>query len=253
MKRYKRLTIAALAALTLALAAPSAQAGIVVFDGSAPGVGNNYLAARAEFECTANLLIITLTNISTAYTEIPAELLSGVSFDIAGSPVLTPVSVFIAPGSVTVNNAPTGPSPGEVSGEWAYRGDLNGPFNGAQYGINVNGQGDLFGPPHLFPGIDLDPPASPNGMNYGIVSAGGIGPNANLPLTVEPFVQNSVVITLSHNGGFTCEDIFNVGFQYGTSQSEPFYPGDPIPEPATASLLLMGLAGLAARLRRKKS
>lgn len=247
----------ALSLLIAAVVASPAFADSVSFTGAGPGAGNNPLMANAVFECTANQLIITLTNISPFPTEVPAELLSGVFFDIAGSPTLTPVSVFLASGS-SVLNGPAGPG-GDVSGEWAYRGDLTSGFNGAQYGVEANGL-DEFGPGDRFSNVDLDPPASPNGMNYGIVSAGGRGPNANAPLYSNPIIFNSVVITFNHNGDLSCDDIYNVGFQYGTSQTNPFIPGgddpdpfDPIiPEPASVSLLLMGLTGLALRYRRKQ-
>jgi hypothetical protein len=247
-----------LSVLAVVILASPAVADTVSFAGSGPGVGVNALAAQADFECTANQLIITLINTSPFPTEIPSELLSGVFFDIDGDPTLTPVSVFLAGGSVVLNGV-SDPG-GEVSGEWAYRGDIAGGYNGANYGLGVNAV-DAFGVGDLFTGTNLDGPASPNGMNYGLVSVGGLGPNVNLPMLSEPLVWNAVVITLNHNGDLSCDDIYNVGFQYGTSATQPFIPGDPgdppfpptvIPEPASASLLLMGLAGLALRLRRKQ-
>src|SRR6185503_11805094 len=107
-----------------------------------------------------------------------------------------------------------------------------------------------------FPGSNLQGPASPNGLQYGITSAGDNTATGNTPVTgTNALIQNSVVFTLSGlPPGFNpATSISNVEFQYGTDLSEPHFPG--VPEPATLVLmaggaLLMGRRQWAARKKR---
>ena len=92
------------------------------------------LAAKVEFsKINTNDLQIILTNTTTALTKAPSDLLTGVYFDIAGTPTLTRGGAKLATGS-TILNAPAfaddGTTPliggtvngnGEVGGEFAYK------------------------------------------------------------------------------------------------------------------------------------
>lgn len=245
----KGLGLLAIAALMVFSLGSVAHADSITVNVSGAGIGSNPLAAQAIFDITGGVLTITLTNTSTAFTEIPAELLTGLYFDISSGAVLTPISAILASGSIILFG--TTPSDGVVGGEFGFRDDITSGFHGAQYGISNSGMDDVFGPTDLFPGPDLDPPDSPDGPNLGMVSAGGIGPSANSKVSGDvPLIFNSVVFTFDITGALALSDFSNFSFQYGTSQDEPNLP---IPEPATMTLLGIGLVGLEARRRRRAS
>lgn len=202
------------------------------------------LSASVSFALdTAGKLRVVLTNTSPADVLAPADVLTAVFFDIAGNPVLTPESAVLGAGS-TVLFGGTDPG-GAVGGEWAYRAGLAGAPQGAQQGISSVGLG-LFGPPDLFPGTNLAGPGSPDGLQYGITSAGDDPATGNTPVTgAQSLIQNTVIFTLSGvPQGFRLLDISNVSFQYGTDLSEPHLTTH-TPEPDSVFLTAAGLILLA--------
>jgi hypothetical protein len=204
------------------------------------------LAASATFDVQGSNLVVTLTNTSLEDVLVPADVLTSVFFDFGSSLVLTPVSAVLDAGSV-VHFGGTDPG-GVVGGEWAYRAALAGAPHGAAYGISSSGLG-LFGPADLFPGSDLSPPASPNGLNYGITSAGDDMATGNAAVTGSiPLIQNAVVFTLSGlpEGFDPTASIQNISFQYGTALTDPNLP---TPAP-TSGVIALGGALLLARRRR---
>jgi hypothetical protein len=208
-----------------------AAADFVTFSGAGSGDGSNGLAAEATFTISGNTLTVLLTNTSTDFSEIPSESLTGVYFDFLNGNILTGVSAVVAAGSTVVNGV-SGPG-GDVGGEFAYLTNIASGFNGASYGISSSGMDDVFGPGDRFNNNDLDAPDAPNGMNYGLISAAGLGPNANLAMLSEPFIQNAVLFSFTFSGALSTDDISNVSFQYGTSQSQPNITTSVVPEPAT--------------------
>ena len=221
----------------------AAAAAPVVFHG---GFGD--LNATVSFEvANFNNLRVTLTNTSQVDVQVPSQVLTAVFFDIAGDPVLTRISAILAPGSAVLFGG-TDPG-GVVGGEWAYGAGLSGAPRGARQGISSVGLG-LFGPPDLFPGTDLQNPLSPNGLQYGLTSAGDDPGTGNTPVTGKnALIQNSVVFTL---GGlpedFQLSGISHVSFQYGTDLSEPNVPTH-TPEPGTLVLAAVGCVLLVTRRR----
>ncbi len=215
--------VAAVAALGL-FSASSASAGMVTWSFSS---GN--AAAEATFDTSGTDLLVTLTNTSTADVLVPVDVLTGVFFDIAGSPLaLMRTSATLNAGSIVLFGT-TDPG-GVVGGEWAYKGGLSGPHSAA-YGISSSGLG-LFGSGDLFPGSDLQSPTSPDGLQYGITSAGDNGATGNSPVIGDgALIKNSVVFVLSGlpQGFDPMASIGNVSFQYGTDLEEPNYVGFPAP------------------------
>lgn len=202
-------------------------------------------SASASFDTIGTNLVVTLSNISALDAMVPIDVLTGVFFDVAGAPLsLTRVSAIVPMGSV-VHFGPTDPG-NVVGGEWAYKGGIAGP-RGADYGISSSGLG-LFGPGDRFPGNDLQPPASPNGLEYGITTMGDNVATGNTPMTgANALIQHQVVFTLSGLplGFDPMASISNVSFQYGTALDEPN-----IPAPAGV-VSMLALAGLAQARRRR--
>jgi len=206
------------------------------------------LAASAEFHTSGTDLVVTLTNTSAADVLAPPDVLTAVFFNVSGATlVLNPTSAVVPPTSTVLFGA-TEPG-GGVGGEWAYRGGLSGSPGNRVYGISSTGV-NLFGSGDLFPGVNLQGPASPDGLQYGLTSAGDNPAIGNAAVTgSNALIQNQVVFTLSGlPAGFDLTRINGVFFQYGTDLSEPGYGGN-IPAPAPALLGLLAGAGAARRRR----
>ncbi|HKB02700.1 MAG TPA: XDD4 family exosortase-dependent surface protein [Gemmataceae bacterium] len=235
------------------LAALALLSGVFTLDANAgitfTGSSGN-LSASATFEVVGNNLQITLTNTSTFETNVPADVLTAIFFDIAGNPTLgngVGASVVLAGGANVINGSQ--PAGGIVGGEFAFQQDSGGLGGGLtqHYGVSSVGL-NLFGPGDLFPGDNLAGPDSPDGLQYGLVSQGAIVPQGNNnPIATDPLIQSSVVITLTGAGSnFNLNSISNIRFQYGTALNEPsFPPRDQLLEAPAPPALVLALTGLA--------
>jgi hypothetical protein len=201
-------------------------------------------AASVNFHVESpNTLVATLTNTSTADVLNPSGVLTGVFFDTTPALTLTKVSAVLGAGSSVLFG---GSDPGGVvGGEWAFADGLSGAPGGALLGIGSAGFG-LFGPGDLFPGTNLQGPDSPDGLQYGITSAGDDPTTGNQKVTgADALIKNSVVFTLTFdaagdsllNGDGLTLLVENVSFQYGTSLDG----GGAVPAPGAALLALLGL------------
>lgn len=236
------------AAAVLALAG-SSMADSVTFTASGGG-----RAASAVFATSGTSLTVTLTNTATDDISQPVFVLTGVYFDVGGGALsLTRTSALLNSGATVINVA-SQPAGGDVGGEWAYKSGLSGAVGGAAYGISSSGLG-LFGPGDRFPGANLDGPTSPDGLQYGITTAGD-DPSTNNGGTDTPLIKNSVVFTFDGLPmGFDLTRIGNVGFQYGTSLTEPQLTSMtvvPLPPSALAGLSALAGAGVLSVVRRRR-
>jgi hypothetical protein len=200
-------------------------------------------------------LIVTLSNTALSDVLSPADVLTGVFFDVTNNLAFTPNTAITATGSGVWTGATQNAGGGStVGGEWAYASGLVGAPHGAKEAISSAGLG-LFGNAN-FSGANLSGPTAVDGVQYGITSAGDNTSTGNTGVTTQPLIKSSVVFKLAYPTGTSTFDpstsIFNVSFQYGTSLLEANITPGPIPEPGTCVLLATGLAALARRARKKK-
>ena len=234
--------------IALSVLALPASASLT-FSGSGSGFGSAGIkSASVSFDVDGTELVITLTNTGPNDVQVPADVLTAVMFDISGSPLsLTRVSGLLYGGSVVYYDPDGQPAGGVVGGEWAYKSGLAGIPNSAQYGISSTGI-DNFGPGDLFPGPDLAPPVSPDGPNYGLLSAGDNPATGNGGITGSGgLIKNAVQFRLGGlPANFDLNRISNPFFFYGTSIGEGGYT----PEPT--SLALLGIGALVALRRNRR-
>ena len=239
MKTGKKILLPVIFALAIGFSVTDANAL------SFSATNGSNLSAFADFSIVGGNLQVTLTNTSTYDVMNPSSILTALFFDV-GTGTLTPVSALL--NGSTVFFGPDGG--GNVGGEWAYAYGLSGASGSANSGISSSGLG-LFGSGN-FSGANLQGPASVNGLQYGITSAGDNTTTGNAPVTgVNALIQNSVIFTLSGlpSGFDPSAAITNVSFQYGTALNEPNVT--PVPEPGTLILLGSGLASIGLWGRRK--
>jgi len=269
----KRKYLAPLAAAIAMAAVTGLASASSTFSATGTGVFGAQLAAQATFQVTGDVLTITLTNIAnndnqtTDNQDSPGNTLSGVFFDIAGSPTLTAWSATVPGGSsITGAACDLGSCVGvtDVGGEWGFQ---SGPFSylgvdgpNAMYGAasagylstGLSGNIGNFnnnGTSGNLAGTNLDGQASLNGINFGLISSLDPSFNPNTGLATEPVIQDSVVLVLHGVSGIEESAIGNVSFQYGTGYDEP----NIVPVPAAVWLFGSGLLGLIGISRRKKA
>jgi hypothetical protein len=250
---HKTLSPAIALAFSCGLAA-TAQATPITFTGS-----SGSLAALVSFDVSGSNLLVHLENTSTGDPSAPGDILSGVIFSIDGNTLLTRTSATLAPGSTVIHGPTPATDPGNVvGGEWAYTNALAGAFVG-QSAIYSSG---YFDGNAVFPGSNLQGPASVDGIQYGITSAFDTPGNDNTGISSVGLIDNAVDFVLGGlPNGFSLSSIGGVSFQYGTSLSDTNIPGQDctgvctrssVPEPSSLALLAAGMLGFAFLSRNRR-
>ena len=228
--------VAALLALSLLVASAHAD----TFSIGSPGTG---LSASADFSWTsAGKLQVVLANLGTEPT-FNTDALGALFFDLPDGIVLDPVSATVTAGSHVYNYTPPVTN---ISSEWAYKTGLD--YHGADTGISAVGY-DLFSRHDRFGWGNLTGPRAVDGADWSIISMDPTTPQGQGNLN-DPLVANSVTFVFDPNRLFELSGIGNVGFQYGTDLDGGWKP---VPEPATMGMLALGLGGLGALARRRKT
>lgn len=258
MRHFSRTTLSSLAILAL-LAAP-ALATPISFTATGTGPDGAALAAQADFSISGTTLTIELSNIAedddtSSGMDVPGSTLTGVFFDFAKNPAMTPVSAFASsiyqPEKCDVENCSETTN---VGGEFYFGTGIS--LAPGYYGIASAG---YVGGAGNFNGLNLDDPEAVDGINFGIISYDDFHPNGGMGgLVNEPLIRDRVWLTLTLpeplGEGASLDDLIsNVSFQYGTALTETNIPGRhdvPMPEPGVLTLLGLGLGALGLYRRR---
>ena len=251
-----------LAVFALAFAAQPAKAGFTASSGN--------LKAQADFTYSGSTLTVTLSNTATVAPSAPADVLTAIYINYAGT---TSSLAFTAVGmgnsaaiATATANYGLNPNNVDVGGEWAFKSNItvqgNTPFT---YGLSSTGL-DIFGGGDRFNTNNIEGPDSPDGVQWGIVSTNYVGGSGNGGMT-SGFVKGTATFKFINSTGFNINQITGVRFQYGTALTEPYINGTQdgnnttggtaIAVPAPAGFVLLASAlpvfGLRRLIRRKRT
>ncbi|MDZ8223725.1 MULTISPECIES: XDD4 family exosortase-dependent surface protein [unclassified Nostoc] len=244
---------------------PRADAASMTFSatGTNPisGGSSTALSAKAVFDDSiAGKLTLTLTNTGPG-ASAPSDVLTGIFWDYAGSPLTNLTLSSAKAPTVIKNNVTTGTNVDltKVGGntvEWGFAkttastglGGASGVLKPVtqHYGIGTAGFG-------ISPGFGL---SGGQQFNYGIIT-GYDSPNS--AVSGGTFVKDSATFVFSGlPTGFDLTKIQNIRFQYGTGLDEPstYYIAPPPPPkrvPESNATVALGLFALGAlRVAKKK-
>jgi hypothetical protein len=226
-----------------------------IFTGSCgPSCGDSTagmtLSATAAFDLSTDghTLTITLANTASTPVRVPADILTGVFFNVNPG-VLSSGTASLGSGSEILNGDGTVNNSAIVGNYWGYASGVSA--QGKSFAISASGAVNDLGHANFGDGSALQ------GVGGGTVT--GIANNANGGVTGKgPYFDNSIVFTF-HTSNFTLADLGNsVVFQYGTDLSETHYSGTvtAMPETSTlatllAYLVLSSVAGVLYRRYRR--
>jgi len=241
--------------VVLAVVAVAAKAQSVTYTATGPGDNHGETLNAAVTFTVSNLdLIVTLSNTATFDANDAPDILTSVFFGIADDPKLTPVSADLAPGSLLLGRKVPVDFDGDVDGEWAYRNDLLKAPLGADEGISSTSS-KWFSKKYLFPGEAIRGAGPLSGIHFGLTTLNDLPPNDRSDIKNQNLIQDSVVFTFAGlPEDFDLSEISDVSFHYGTALKPPDLEGQmptTISEPNTIALVIVGLLGALAGVRRK--
>jgi len=231
-----------------------------IYSTSASAGGRSASATFTQMQIASNYYLqVVLTNTSPVMSKVPTDVLTAVFWDMNQSVGLTRVSATTLPTLILQtqysNSDPTSASliaAGNVGSEFAYKYDASGLGGIAagqfQYGVSSSGLG-VFSPGDRFDTVNnLEGPADPDGIQYGLTSSLGLDPNHNGGLD-HSLIQGSVTLLFNFSGnylpyssdaGFATLFGSTVRYQFGTALSEPSITNT-IPVPAPSGIVLAGI------------
>jgi len=249
------ITRSVVACLAVAVIAGNAQA-VTDF-----GFSQGDLSAKVTFEAVGDTLIVTLENTATADVANPADVLTGVFFNIEGSSgALTMESALLTDAMASsvlfgsgLGNTGLGyndyAGAGDIGSEAGYRTGAASEKTGlGDHAIGMVGMDDFLGVNTRFDQVashNLQGPESLNGIEYGIVNSDYTGGGNNPINGPHALITSGVVFTFSGFSGFSESDISKIRFNYGTELN-------PIPEPSAALVFSVGLLVVGQQLGIRK-
>ena len=251
MIQCRKITHFAVATTLSLFAGTAANAAEVSFDFD---LTNDIQSASANFTFAdgaelGDLATLTITLTNTMTTNGAPNWLTGLFFNLAGSPSLSYQSVngqMITLDGTTQSDYTTA-APDHF---WAYRDDLTGmlPFIGdQQYGLGSAGF-DIFGQSDILNFVEGGPLPQPDGTDGGILAdIGGLSVPSGHDGT--PFVLGSLQLTFWLPEGFNLDDadVSDVAFVFGTGFDEIILV---VPLPLPLAMAAAGL-GIVAVFRRR--
>jgi hypothetical protein len=243
--------------MTAAAAFAGSAHSTAVFVGSGTnGETGNSVQGQAEFTVSGTNLILQLFNSDSNPTDGPGDVVTGITFDLAGGATLSINLAAPGPCGMSLNgetlwtSQTTNSTGADVCGSWT---DQLAAGATVDFGLATTGFSGLF--------------------NGGSISVGNAGPNYGIASSSTdfssfapggfPVVQHSLTFTYDISGAPLLESqITNVTFLFGTS-GEGSVTGAcqagtsciPLeaPEPGTLTLLALAGAGLLFASRRRRS
>jgi PEP-CTERM motif len=229
MLGLRKLLLSLAPVVVLMCAASAAKADAVFVTPTGANAGGGPVNASATFSQSGNVLTITLRNFQTNISNV-AQTISGLKFQITGTTLNSGTLTSSSGQLIDIGSSGSVSTLGVSSTDWLLSGTSGG-------GFFLNGLG-ASGPDQEI--IGPGPYSTANG------SIASNGPH-------NPFLTGPVTFTLTIPNLPANAQIGNVIFIFGTNGATvPGTPEAPVPEPTTLLLLGTGMAGVAAKLRRRR-